>query len=149
MKKLLLGMILIVLSFSLTGCNKDEANVPEKNETVYVESEIIDNLKNTVRVDIKELTEEKIVGTITDNKSINELIDAISTSSYSGSDCLADTHQMELEMYDENDNLLNTIDFWPNIERIRLENSSNNCYFNVQGENTVKNIIESETDYKF
>ena len=38
MKKILLGMILIVLSFSLTGCNKDEANVPEKNETVYVES---------------------------------------------------------------------------------------------------------------
>lgn len=149
MKKLLLGMILIVLSFSLTGCNKDEANVPEKNETVYVESEIINNLKNTVRVDIKELTEEKIVGTITDNKSINELIDAISTSSYSGTDCLADAHQMELEMYDENDNLLNTIDFWPNIERIRPENSSNNCYFNVQGENTVKNIIESETDYKF
>lgn len=149
MKKLLLGMILIVLSFSLTGCNKDEANVPEKNETVYVESEIINNLKNTVRVDIKELTEEKIVGTITDNKSINELIDAISTSSYSGTDCLADAHQMELEMYDENDNLLDTIDFWPNIERIRPENSSNNCYFNVQGENTVKNIIESETDYKF
>ena len=149
MKKILLGMILIVLSFSLTGCNKDEANVPEKNETVYVESEIIDNLKNTVRVDIKELMEEKIVGTITDNKSINELIDAISTSSYRGSDCLADAHQMELEMYDENNNLLNTIDFWPNIERIRPENSSNNCYFNVQGENTVKNIIESETDYKF
>ena len=149
MKKILLGMILIVLSFSLTGCNKDEANVPEKNETVYVESEIINNLKNTVRVDIKELTEEKIVGTITDNKSINELIDAISTSSYRGSDCLADAHQMELEMYDENNNLLNTIDFWPNIERIRPENSSNNCYFNVQGENTVKNIIESETDYKF
>ena len=149
MKKILIGMILIVLSFSLTGCNKEEANVPEKNETVYVESKIIDNLKNTVRVDIKELTEEKIVGTITDNKSINELIDAISTSSYSGSDCLADAHQMELEMYDENDNLLDTIDFWPNIERIRPENSSNNCYFNVQGENTVKNIIESETDYKF
>ena len=149
MKKLLLGMILIVLSFSLTGCNKEEANVPEKNETVYVESKIIDNLKNTVRVDIKELTEEKIVGTITDNKSINELIDAISTSSYRGSDCLTDAHQMELEMYDENNNLLNTIDFWPSVERIRPENSSNKCYFNVQGENTIKNIIESETDYKF
>ena len=149
MKKILLGMILIVLSFSLTGCNKDDANVPEKNETVYVESEIIDNLKNTVRVDIRELTEDKIVGTITDSETINELIAAISTSSYSGSDCLADAHQMELEMYDENDNLLDTIDFWPNIERIRPENSSNNCYFNVQGENTVKNIIESETDYKF
>ena len=149
MKKILLGIFLIMLGFSLTGCNKDDANVPEKNETVYVESEIIDNLKNTVRVDIRELTEEKIVGTITDNKSINELIDAISTSSYSGTDCLADAHQMELEMYDENDNLLDTIDFWPNIERIRPENSSNNCYFNVQGENTVKNIIESETDYKF
>ena len=145
----MLGIFLIMLGFSLTGCNKDEANVPEKNETVYVESEIIDNLKNTVRVDIRELTEDKIVGTITDSETINELIDAISTSSYSGSDCLADTHQMELEMYDENDNLLDTIDFWPNIERIRPENSSNNCYFNVQGENTVKNIIESETDYKF
>lgn len=149
MKKILLGIFLIMLGFSLTGCNKDEANVPEKNETVYVESEIIDNLKNTVRVDIRELTEDKIVGTITDSETINELIDAISTSSYSGSDCLADAHQMELEMYDENDNLLDTIDFWPNIERIRPENSSNNCYFNVQGENTVKNIIESETDYKF
>ena len=149
MKKILLGIFLIMLGFSLTGCNKDEANVPEKNETVYVESEIIDNLKNTVRVDIRELTEDKIVGTITDSETINELIDTISTSSYSGSDCLADAHQMELEMYDENDNLLDTIDFWPNIERIRPENSSNNCYFNVQGENTVKNIIESETDYKF
>lgn len=149
MKKILLGIFLIMLGFSLTGCNKDDANVPEKNETVYVESEIIDNLKNTVRVDIRELTEDKIVGTITDSETINELIDAISTSSYSGSDCLADAHQMELEMYDENDNLLDTIDFWPNIERIRPENSSNNCYFNVQGENTVKNIIESETDYKF
>lgn len=149
MKKRLLGIFLIMLGFSLTGCNKDDANVPEKNETVYVESEIIDNLKNTVRVDIRELTEDKIVGTITDSETINELIDAISTSSYSGSDCLADAHQMELEMYDENDNLLDTIDFWPNIERIRPENSSNNCYFNVQGENTVKNIIESETDYKF
>ena len=149
MKKRLLGIFLIMLGFSLTGCNKEEANVPEKNETVYVESKIIDNLKNTVRVDIRELTEDKIVGTITDSETINELIDAISTSSYSGSDCLADAHQMELEMYDENDNLLDTIDFWPNIERIRPENSSNNCYFNVQGENTVKNIIESETDYKF
>ena len=149
MKKILLGIFLIMLGFSLTGCNKDDANVPEKNETVYVESEIIDNLKNTVRVDIRELTEDKIVGTITDSETINELIDTISTSSYSGSDCLADAHQMELEMYDENDNLLDTIDFWPNIERIRPENSSNNCYFNVQGENTVKNIIESETDYKF
>lgn len=149
MKKRLLGIFLIMLGFSLTGCNKDDANVPEKNETVYVESEIIDNLKNTVRVDIRELTEDKIVGTITDSETINELIDAISTSSYSGSDCLADAHQMELEMYDENDNLLDTIDFWPNIERIRPENSSNNCYFNVQGENSVKNIIESETDYKF
>ena len=149
MKKRLLGIFLIMLGFSLTGCNKDDANVPEKNETIYVESEIIDNLKNAVRVDIRELTEDKIVGTITDSETINELIDAISTSSYSGSDCLADAHQMELEMYDENDNLLDTIDFWPNIERIRPENSSNNCYFNVQGENTVKNIIESETDYKF
>lgn len=149
MKKRLLGIFLIMLGFSLTGCNKDDANVPEKNETIYVENEIIDNLKNTVRVDIRELTEDKIVGTITDSETINELIDAISTSSYSGSDCLADAHQMELEMYDENDNLLDTIDFWPNIERIRPENSSNNCYFNVQGENTVKNIIESETDYKF
>ena len=149
MKKRLLGIFLIMLGFSLTGCNKDDANVPEKNETVYVESEIIDNLKNTVRVDIRELTEDKIVGTITDSETINELIAAISTSSYSGSDCLAYAHQMELEMYDENDNLLDTIDFWPNIERIRPENSSNNCYFNVQGENSVKNIIESETDYKF
>lgn len=149
MKKILLGIFLIMLGFSLTGCNKDDANVPEKNETVYVESEIIDNLKNTVRVDIRELTEDKIVGTITDSETINELIAAISNSSYSGSDYLADAHQMELEMYDENDNLLDTIDFWPNIERIRPENSSNNCYFNVQGENTVKNIIESETDYKF
>ena len=149
MKKRWLGIFLIMLGFSLTGCNKDDANVPEKNETVYVESEIIDNLKNTVRVDIRELTEDKIVGTITDSETINELIAAISTSSYSGSDCLADAHQMELEMYDENDNLLDTIDFWPNIERIRPENSSNNCYFNVQGENSVKNIIESETDYKF
>ena len=149
MKKRLLGIFLIMLGFSLTGCNKDDANVPEKNETIYVESEIIDNLKNAVRVDIRELTEDKIVGTITDSETINELIAAISTSSYSGSDCLADAHQMELEMYDENDNLLDTIDFWPNIERIRPENSSNNCYFNVQGENTVKNIIESETDYKF
>ena len=149
MKKRLLGIFLIMLGFSLTGCNKDDANVPEKNETIYVENEIIDNLKNTVRVDIRELTEDKIVCTITDSETINELIDAISTSSYSGSDCLADAHQMELEMYDENDNLLDTIDFWPNIERIRPENSSNNCYFNVQGENTVKNIIESETDYKF
>ena len=111
MKKRLLGIFLIMLGFSLTGCNKDDANVPEKNETVYVESEIIDNLKNTVRVDIRELTEDKIVGTITDSETINELIDAISTSSYSGSDCLADAHQMELEMYDENDNLLDTIDF--------------------------------------
>lgn len=145
----MLGIFLIALSFSLTGCNKDEANVLEKNETVYVESEIIDNLKNAVRVDIKELAEEKIVGTITDNKSINELIDVISTSSYSGTDCLADAHQMELEMYDENNNLLNTIDFWPSVERIRPENSSNKCYFNIQGENTIKNIIESETDYKF
>ena len=149
MKKRLLGIFLIMLGFSLTGCNKDDANVPEKNETIYVENEIIDNLKNAVRVDIRELTEDKIVGTITDSETINELIDAISTSSYSGSDCLADAHQMELEMYDENDNLLDTIDFWPNIERIRPENSSNNFYFNVQGENTVKNIIESETDYKF
>lgn len=149
MKKRLLGIFLIMLGFSLTGCNKDDANVPEKNETIYVENEIIDNLKNAVRVDIRELTEDKIVGTITDSETINELIDAISTSSYSGSDCLADAHQMELEMYDENDNLLDTIDFWPNIERIRPENSSNNCYFNVQGENSVKNIIESETDYKF
>lgn len=149
MKKRLLGIFLIMLGFSLTGCNKDDANVPEKNETIYVENEIIDNLKNAVRVDIRELTEDKIVGTITDSETINELIDTISTSSYSGSDCLADAHQMELEMYDENDNLLDTIDFWPNIERIRPENSSNNCYFNVQGENTVKNIIESETDYKF
>lgn len=149
MKKRLLGIFLIMLGFSLTGCNKDDANVPEKNETIYVENEIIGNLKNAVRVDIRELTEDKIVGTITDSETINELIDAISTSSYSGSDCLADAHQMELEMYDENDNLLDTIDFWPNIERIRPENSSNNCYFNVQGENTVKNIIESETDYKF
>ena len=149
MKKRLLGIFLIMLGFSLTGCNKDDANVPEKNETIYVENEIIDNLKNAVRVDIRELTEDKIVGTITDSETINELIAAISNSSYSGSDCLADALQMELEMYDENDNLLDTIDFWPNIERIRPENSSNNCYFNVQGENTVKNIIESETDYKF
>ena len=149
MKKILLGIFLIMLGFSLTGCNNNETSSHENSETVYVESEIIDNLKNTVRVDIKELTEEKIVGTITDNKSINELIDAISTSSYRGSDCLTDAHQMELEMYDENNNLLNTIDFWPSVERIRPENSSNKCYFNVQGENTIKNIIESETDYKF
>ena len=125
MKKILLGIFLIMLGFSLTGCNKDEANVPEKNETVYVESEIIDNLKNTVRVDIKELTEDEIVGTITDSDIINELINTISTSSYRGSDCLADAHQMELEMYDENNNLLNTIAFWPSVERIRPENSSN------------------------
>lgn len=149
MKKILLGIFLIMLGFSLTGCNNDETSSHENSETVYVESEIIDNLKNTVRVDIRELTEDKIVGTITDSETINELIAAISNSSYSESGCLADAHQMELEMYDENDNLLDTIDFWPNIERIRPENSSNNCYFNVQGENTVKNIIESENDYKF
>ena len=45
MKKILLGMILIVLSFSLTGCNNDETSSHENSETIYVESKIIDNLK--------------------------------------------------------------------------------------------------------
>ena len=65
MKKILLGMILIVLSFSLTGCNNDETSSHENSETIYVESKIIDNLKNAVRVDIRELAQSQIVKLLT------------------------------------------------------------------------------------
>ncbi len=104
MKKILLGIFLIMLGFSLTGCNKDETSSHENSETIYVESEIIDNLKNTVKVDIRELTEDKIVGTITDSETINELIAAISNSSYSGSDCLADASYLVGNIMDFSNN---------------------------------------------
>ena len=146
MKKMLLSIFLIVMCILSTGCQNVNTKNQDNIEPKYVESEIIKNLKNTVRIDI---IEEKIIGTITDGNAINELIDIISNSSFLDTVCLTDVHQMELEMYDENDNLLSTIEFWPSVERIRPENSANKCYFNVQGENTIKNIIERETDYKF
>ncbi len=117
--------------------NSNEESLPTKT---------VNNLKETTKIIIK--NSDKTLGTIKDNKQIQEILTIISSSKRSGSACLADNYSFEFEMYDNNNKLIDTIYVWHDGYRL-LPKSINGCYYSHYSDTDLRKIIEKTTDFVF
>jgi len=84
--------------------------------------------------------------TIENAKTINEIIDIISSGKQYGDAALCDGHSLELLMYND-DNLIDTIYVWRGGSRLIPKSIHSGCsYYTVSDSNLIE-IIERETNY--
>ena len=119
----------------------------EKN---YINSKILTKLKNTSKIVIK--NNDKEIGSIKDNKTINEVLDIIESSSKIGNVYNCDGTNLELYFYYSNGDIIDKVKVWTNNERILpLSLEENGCsYYNVpKGKDNLKKIIEDNSNLVF
>ncbi len=106
----------------------------------------LNKINNTAKVVIK--SNQKELGTISNKEKLSEILNAISSSKRSGDACLADNYSFEFEMYDKDNNLIDTIFIWRDGYRL-IPKSINGCYYLISNNTDLRKIIEEETDYIF
>ena len=116
---------------------KDAKSIP--NET-------LNKISNTTKIVIK--SSQKELGTISDKNKLTEILNAIKSSKQYGEVCLTDNYVFELEMYDNDNKLIDTIYVWRDGNRL-IPKSINGCYYSISNGIDLKKIIEEETEYIF
>lgn len=111
-----------------------------------ISSETLDKLNSTTKIVIK--SGQKELGTINDKNKLTEVLNAVSSSKQYGEICLSDNYAFEFEMYDNNNELIDTIYVWSDGRRL-LPKSMNSCYYSNSNEIDLRKIIEEETEYVF
>ena len=152
MKKYYLFIILFLILLTLTGCNNQSIKELDKNVGETISQDVIDNISKTKKIIIKKHSEiNKIIGTINDDDTINEIISIIKSSKTNGDVFNCDMYNFEFLMYDDNDKLIDTIYIWSNNERLIPKSIHSGCsYYNVDyNNNFLKKIIEDNSDYIF
>lgn len=146
MKKII--SLLIVCILLITGCSIIETPINEV---------LIRKLSATTRiVIINENIDSKsnIIGTITNNEVIEEIVDIFkdATTVLNGFYTCIGT-SIYFEMYDNKENLIDTVGIWVNEESIMPKSIDKvGCgRYSIPSSNksSLKSIIEQETNYKF
>ena len=156
MKKIINIFIIISLSITLIACsNNDKENKINNNDdnktlNKTIDNDIINNLSSTDKIIIKINGTNKIIGTITNTDTINEVLDIIKNAKIIGDGYNCDGYSFNFQMFNNN-KLIDTIHIWTNNERVMPASIEQGCaYYNVTKNNkTLKNIIEENTDYLF
>lgn len=117
----------------------------------FINIKLITKLKNTNKIVIKNTNENKNIGTINDEQTIQKILNIIETSSKKGDAFTCDGTNLEFEFYN-NKSLIYKMKVWTHNERIMFDSLEANCccYYTVPKTKTIlKQIIEENTGLKF
>ena len=119
------------------------------NDGKSMPSKTTNKLKDTKKIVIKTNNEE--LGTISNEDTLNKILNTISSSKQYGDAFLCDGHGFDFEMYDKNSKLIDTIYVWSDGNRlIPASISGEGCsYYSISDNIDLRKIIEDETDYIF
>lgn len=117
-------------------------------EEIDLDSKVINKLSKTKKVNIKIV--DTTFGSIKDKSVIDEVLDIISKSKqYKGVIFTCDGSAISFEMYDSNDELIDSITVWAD-GRVMPDSISRGCeYYIVPSKFDIEKFIERETDYVF
>ena len=130
---------------------KCNVNYQEPDKIINIPTKTINKINDTKKIIIK--SGEKILGTITNEKSINDIIETITTSvqySYKDTDVayLCDGYSFEFNLFNNKDKLIDTIYVWHSGTRLIPKSIHSGCsYFNTTSSKDLRKIIENETNY--
>jgi len=127
-------------------CNKSNLNDKDGKE---IPSKTLNKLNETNKIIIK--SGDTRIGTITNEKSINEILDIISTSKQYGDVFLADGHSFDFLMFNDKNELIDTIYIWHNWKRLIPKSMGEELgYYLITNKiYDLKEIVSRETDYVF
>lgn len=111
-----------------------------------IPSETLDKINRTTKIVIK--SNQKELGTINDKDKLTKILNAVSSSKQYGDVCLSDGYAFDFELYDSNNNLIDTIYVWGDGRRL-IPKSIKGCYYSISNDTDLRKIIEEETDYIF
>ena len=132
MKKKIIIITLPILIFILSILiDKDTNETVITNEIDY---ELIEKLYETDKIIVKENNTNKIIREINDYKIIYEFVTLMQSSTKTIENFNCDGYQYNLEMYDENEKLLDIIHTWTNNERVLPEslNKGTCAYYKIK-----------------
>ena len=130
---------------------KCNVNYQEPDKIINIPTNTINKINDTKKIIIK--SGEKRLGTITNEKSINDIIETITTSvqySYKDTDVayLCDGYSFEFNLFNNKDKLIDTIYVWHSGTRLIPKSIHSGCsYFNTTSSKDLRKIIENETNY--
>lgn len=117
----------------------------EKGESIP--SETLDKINTTTKIVMK--CGESEIGTITEESKINEILSIISRSKKYSNECIQEEgYSFEFDMYDNNNEITDTIFVWDNGELL-LPSSIMGCHYFIPSDVNIRKIIEEESSYKF
>lgn len=111
-----------------------------------IPTETLNKINNTTKIIIKSNQEE--LGTITDKEKLTEILSAVSSSKRYGEVCTDDGYGYEFDMYDKNNNLIDTVYIWGDGARL-MPKSLNGCPYVTTNNTDLRKIIEDTTDHIF
>lgn len=132
----------------------------DKIKNKCVQSNLIDDGKIMPLDTINELNKtEKIViksgeielGTITNEETISKILDTISTSKQYGDAFTCDGNSFDFEMYNDKNELIDTIYIWYSGKRLMPKSIHNGCsyYSTTTNDFDLREMLEKEIDYVF
>lgn len=113
-----------------------------------IPDETLNKINNTTKMIMK--SNQKELGTINDKDKLAEILNAILSSKQYGDTFLCDGNAFEFEMYDSNNQLIDTIYVWNDGKRLIPSSIHSGCsYYSMSNNIDLRKIIEEETDYVF
>lgn len=150
MKRIITIIIIVSLGLIITGCNNNLNNDNNKILSETIDNDIINKLSSTDKIIIKINGSNKILGTITNTDTINEVLDIIKNAKMNGDMFNCDGYGFNFQMFNNN-KLIDTIHIWTYNERLIPSSISQGCsyYAVTSNDNPLKKIIEENSDYLF
>ena len=154
MKRIITIIIIVSLGLIITGCNNNLNNDNKENNNKIlsetIDNDIINKLLSTNKIIIKMNGSNKILGTITNTDTINEVLDIIKNAKMNGEVFNCDGYGFNFQMFN-NIKLIDTIHIWTYNERLIPSSISQGCsyYAVTSNDNSLKKIIEENSDYIF
>ena len=123
----------------------------EKNnelEGKELPDKVLNSLKHTEKVVLKK--GQKELGTIDEKDKILEMIQALSSSKQYGNTFLCDGTAFDLELYDGNGQIIDTISVWDDGKRLIPSSIHEGCSYSIVSNGfDFRKFIEKETNYVF
>ena len=119
MKRIITIIIIVSLGLIITGCNNNLNNDNKENNNKIlsetIDNDIINKLLSTNKIIIKIDGSNKILGTITNTDTINEVLEIIKNAKIIGNGFNCDGYGFNFQMFNNN-KLIDTIHIWTNNE---------------------------------
>ncbi len=113
-----------------------------------IPSKTMNKLKDTKKIVIK--SSKNVLGTISNQDKLTEILNTISSSKQYGDFFLCDGNGFDFELYDKNNQLIDTIYVWGDGNRLIPSSIHSGCsYYSISNDLDLRRIIEEETNYVF